>query len=233
MREKTCIYCGDPADTEDHLEPVSRQTSRRRKGKMPGLGDTVPCCGECNSLLGAANAFTVKERAAVLVLAYARRDRRNPLQIVDRLRRLIHVAAGFPLDPEIAEMEARRRHRLAELAAERRAAQEAEEAEAAEREAARLAEASAAAELAGARKREAKALRDRRAEGRPLRQLIAKGRAAAREGDRAFREKEAAHVAAAESNRAAVAAYDQEMRRRGQAARNEAAAARGRPAGHA
>jgi hypothetical protein len=156
-----CTYCGDIADTEDHLEPVSRQTSRRRKGKMASCGKRVPCCLLCNSLLGACDVFTVRERAMFLAFCYARRDRKNPLVVLDKMQHLLHVAAGFPLPEEIEviiEAEARRIEAIAE--AERlRVRQAFEEAERADAE-------------------EAKREYDR-----ALRQRIAKAKAAARTGE--------------------------------------------------
>lgn len=137
---ESCTYCGDPADTLDHLEPISRQTNRRRRGKMASCGKRVPCCRLCNSLLGASDAFTVRERAAFLLMAYARHDRRNPLAIAGKMQHLLHVAAGFPLPEQIEAMEAERRRDLAEQIAARRALEEERELE----EAREMEEASAA-----------------------------------------------------------------------------------------
>jgi len=188
--DQSCTYCGDPADTVDHLEPVSRQTARRRRGKMAGLGDRVPACRECNSTLGACNANTVKERAAVLLLAYAG-QKRNPLELIDRMRHLLHVAAGFPLEPEIEDMENRRRHRLAELVRERQAEIDADEAAAAAAlEAQRQAD-QEAAELAEAKRAAAVARKATRARDRALRERTARAKWAALVGEQAHKAKTA------------------------------------------
>jgi hypothetical protein len=217
--EKACTYCGISADTMDHLEPVSRQTTRRRRGKMAGLGDRVPACRQCNSTLGACNANSVKERAAVLLLAYAG-QKRNPLEMIDRMRHLLHVAAGFPLDPELEEMEVRRRHRLAELLRERQVEIDAEEAHAAAILEAQRQEQEAAAAArefklqqvkirkeAAAAKAEAKrqAAAARKAAGPTVQDRIKAGRAAARQGDQAHRSKAA--------NAAELVQYDNLMRK--------------------
>lgn len=61
-----CTYCGMPADTVDHLTPVSYSRPRRPGYTPSSCGPTVPCCRECNTLLGAVALFTVAERAAEL-----------------------------------------------------------------------------------------------------------------------------------------------------------------------
>lgn len=47
-----CAYCGQLADTRDHVLPVSYRANRNRKhnGKHYGSG-TVPACRRCNSWL--------------------------------------------------------------------------------------------------------------------------------------------------------------------------------------
>lgn len=47
-----CFYCGDPADTMDHQPPISRINGYRQLGLMHEFYVKVPCCRECNSLLG-------------------------------------------------------------------------------------------------------------------------------------------------------------------------------------
>jgi hypothetical protein len=61
-----CHYCGMPADTKDHIIPISynyaqRPTSHRSKG-----GITVDCCQECNSILSDKFLSTIQTRAAEL-----------------------------------------------------------------------------------------------------------------------------------------------------------------------
>lgn len=59
--EKTCTYCGGVWDLgRDHVIPTSYLRAKRRFA-----GDWhVPCCTECNSLLGAELLFNVPDRAA-------------------------------------------------------------------------------------------------------------------------------------------------------------------------
>lgn len=60
-----CFYCGDTALelTRDHVRPVSYNSPARHYNPK----DVVPCCSECNTLLGNYPAFTVEERAEVLI----------------------------------------------------------------------------------------------------------------------------------------------------------------------
>jgi hypothetical protein len=51
---KLCIYCDSIADGVDHPVPVSRLVSRRllAHSKTKRYGKMVPCCANCNSMLG-------------------------------------------------------------------------------------------------------------------------------------------------------------------------------------
>lgn len=62
-RENTnCFYCGDMADTLDHILPVSTRRSRKRK-----FGEEVVyCCKDCNSRLGASFPYDLEERVNFL-----------------------------------------------------------------------------------------------------------------------------------------------------------------------
>jgi len=65
----TCFYCGMPADTVDHVPPVSLVDS------LVGLERllprwVVPACHECNSTLGDEPLFKLSERAAFLIEKY-------------------------------------------------------------------------------------------------------------------------------------------------------------------
>lgn len=58
-----CFYCGDnTAITRDHVIPVSVSSETRSYNKK----DVVPCCRECNSLLGNKLLLTVEDRAMYL-----------------------------------------------------------------------------------------------------------------------------------------------------------------------
>ena len=71
-----CHYCGAPADTKDHIVPVSYLLNGRPK-KPKGVGETVDCCRECNSLLGAKALFTIEERAHEIAQCLTRRHKRE------------------------------------------------------------------------------------------------------------------------------------------------------------
>lgn len=69
-----CHYCGAPADTKDHIIPVSYLTnSKPSQRQRHSIGETVDCCRECNSLLGAKAVFTVEERAHEIAERLTRR----------------------------------------------------------------------------------------------------------------------------------------------------------------
>lgn len=74
-----CTYCGSPfGDQRDHVIPSSYQTVKRTFT----VGETVPCCKECNVLLGDKMFITIPERAAYLYGKYQIRYRK---QINDRI----------------------------------------------------------------------------------------------------------------------------------------------------
>ena len=57
-----CVYCGEPAETWDHL------TALVRHGKLDGyghqLGNLVPCCKRCNSRKGAKDWIAYLRQAS-------------------------------------------------------------------------------------------------------------------------------------------------------------------------
>lgn len=59
-----CYYCGQSADTEDHVPALSHARNFGadyfRKAEIPFV--LVPACRECNSLLGNRELFTLAER---------------------------------------------------------------------------------------------------------------------------------------------------------------------------
>lgn len=86
-----CHYCGAPADTKDHIIPVSFLRSDRRSGQARSVGETVDCCRECNSLLGAKALFTIEERAYEISECLLRRYKKEinaPLWTEDELSEL-------------------------------------------------------------------------------------------------------------------------------------------------
>ena len=65
FRETTCTYCGEPCDTMDHVVPVSVSEVSRKTAKWTEE-HVVPCCRECNTLLGNSYILTVWERASFI-----------------------------------------------------------------------------------------------------------------------------------------------------------------------
>ncbi len=61
-----CVYCGDPADTMDHVPPISRVEDYRaiRHGREDYL--LVKSCRPCNSLLGSDVHSDIFERIEAL-----------------------------------------------------------------------------------------------------------------------------------------------------------------------
>lgn len=68
-----CTYCSDVADTMDHVVPVSSVRVVRRHNETKGRSKVVPCCRECNDLLGSVALKSVGARAGHLVLVLTRR----------------------------------------------------------------------------------------------------------------------------------------------------------------
>ena len=66
FRETRCTYCGEPSDTSDHVVPVSVAEVSRDRAKWTRK-HVVPCCRECNNLLGNVYLLTVWQRAGYLV----------------------------------------------------------------------------------------------------------------------------------------------------------------------
>jgi hypothetical protein len=59
----TCFYCGELADTKDHITPHSTENP----GLVKWLGrDTVNCCRECNNILGTNYPYNLFQRANFL-----------------------------------------------------------------------------------------------------------------------------------------------------------------------
>lgn len=67
-----CFYCADPADTLDHVPPLSEMDiltpEKRKKEKIPAA--LVPCCAECNQALDARRLWTVFDRLMYLESHY-------------------------------------------------------------------------------------------------------------------------------------------------------------------
>lgn len=63
-----CVYCGNLANTLDHVLPVSvaaRVNIKSRRHMKQGL-NRVPCCGECNRLANNEVFFSIREKRAYI-----------------------------------------------------------------------------------------------------------------------------------------------------------------------
>lgn len=68
-RHMRCVYCGDVADTVDHMVPLSFQRSAgkrfaTRAGQNKNL---VPSCRECNNLAGNKIFDTKQDKKAYII----------------------------------------------------------------------------------------------------------------------------------------------------------------------
>jgi hypothetical protein len=56
METKKCYYCGDDAETKDHIVPVSYYHNGKRSGRHLtaeyGKENLIDCCKHCNSIAG-------------------------------------------------------------------------------------------------------------------------------------------------------------------------------------
>jgi len=63
-----CTYCGEHADCYDHTIPVAYRHNTRNNSENRTYA--VPSCTECNTTLGAAPLFTIRERAEYVLKKY-------------------------------------------------------------------------------------------------------------------------------------------------------------------
>ena len=68
-----CTYCGEHADCYDHTIPVAYRHNTR---KFENRTYAVPSCTECNTTLGAAPFFTIKERADYILKKYLHKHKK-------------------------------------------------------------------------------------------------------------------------------------------------------------
>lgn len=70
-----CVYCGDIADTADHVPPMKRVWAHGVDYYTQQGFDIVkaPCCRECNSVLGDRDLPTIEERAIHMYAAIQKR----------------------------------------------------------------------------------------------------------------------------------------------------------------
>ena len=70
----TCWYCGDMADTRDHVTPHS--TTGFKKRSWSNL-DYVMCCKECNHILGSNFPYDMLGRIEYLIQKFTRKHKLN------------------------------------------------------------------------------------------------------------------------------------------------------------
>jgi hypothetical protein len=64
---RRCVYCGEPADTQDHIPP---------KNSVHGSQNIVPACKDCNCyILRDIPRETIKEGCAIVIAALEHRIR--------------------------------------------------------------------------------------------------------------------------------------------------------------
>jgi hypothetical protein len=69
-----CTYCGDKADTQDHIPPLTMVYSLDDTGAGKSMRYwLVPACLECNSILSGRPLTTITARRQYLVQVYRRR----------------------------------------------------------------------------------------------------------------------------------------------------------------
>lgn len=57
-----CFYCGEMASSIDHVPPISRVSDYESFGLDEEVYIKVPCCRECNGLLGSSLQESVEDR---------------------------------------------------------------------------------------------------------------------------------------------------------------------------
>ena len=63
---RRCFYCGEPADTIDHVPPLSRVSDYESIGLVRDQYFLVSCCQRCNILLGSTLQDSLFDRLAEL-----------------------------------------------------------------------------------------------------------------------------------------------------------------------
>lgn len=66
-----CFYCGDLADSKDHITPHSTKGRKKRCWKT----DTVRCCRDCNTLMSDAFPYNFSERIAYLYDKFVKKNK--------------------------------------------------------------------------------------------------------------------------------------------------------------
>lgn len=72
-----CVYCGLPAETKDHVPPISRVSDYESFNLALEVYIKVPCCVECNVMLGSELQESFFQRAEVIKDKLSRKYRRH------------------------------------------------------------------------------------------------------------------------------------------------------------
>lgn len=72
-----CVYCGDPADTTDHVPPISRVEDYRAMGPGREIYLLVKSCRPCNQLIGSDLHADIFERIEAVKYRLKRKMRGN------------------------------------------------------------------------------------------------------------------------------------------------------------
>ena len=74
-RENACVYCGNQADSKDHIPPLAwiEALGPSHFDKLGLLIVWVPSCKECNIALRDNKLFTIRERTGWLIDHYTRK----------------------------------------------------------------------------------------------------------------------------------------------------------------
>lgn len=83
-----CVYCGDPADTSDHLIPTALTGKERRRYVL-----TVPSCLQCNSAISDRVVHSINDRRRIAQAHIARKFKKI-LSVPDYSPEEIHEFEG-------------------------------------------------------------------------------------------------------------------------------------------
>ena len=94
LNHLTCVYCGRPAQTWDHLENLVKEGKFNGYGHQ--IGNLVPCCRDCNSEKGGKSFRS-------FVTAQARLTEFERSELIRRLE--AHLALAKPIEEHALGLE--------------------------------------------------------------------------------------------------------------------------------
>ena len=107
FKEYICTYCGEPADTKDHVIPVSWNHMSRKNADYSNK-KVVPACNQCNLTLGNIAYHTIQTRASYLIQKYMKKYKKllkSPIWTPEEISEL-----GRGLRGKILELQMERRN---------------------------------------------------------------------------------------------------------------------------